>query len=311
MNAQEPAIRPLHELNGRDLASADPRYPKWATLCRHRLLGLPTLNAVLITPEKSRSSIAAAIKILAHSVGLSRLMLRSDGGTETRQYYRGGNTFEVDELPARISMLLSRGRAAILLEPTNRFTNQLTALLRMDRPTGGQAGQFTIEVLGPGYDVADLTRGGLTAQVLVTATGIDWSVYRELWWSDLRLSQNQSPIAEQTRKHQRLVELATHILADTGDLPNRLAPSDQASSAEAWLRERGFIELWKSQDIAATVARRARRWFDDAFMIGRSHPNRAWTCLATATSDLGSGRWVFWDVVDGSHKYGSIGCQAA
>jgi hypothetical protein len=52
------------------------------------------------------------------------------------------------------------------------------------------------------------------------------------------------------------------------------------------------------------VARHARKWFDDAFMIARFHPNRSWTCLSTSISDLGSGRWTFWDVVDGANKYG-------
>ena len=45
-----------------------------------------------------------------------------------------------------------------------------------------------------------------------------------------------------------------------------------------------------------------RRWFDDAFMIAACHPQRGWTCLATATSDLGDRR-VFWDIVDASRKY--------
>jgi len=54
--------------------------------------------------------------------------------------------------------------------------------------------------------------------------------------------------------------------------------------------------------MATAVARRVRRWFDDAFMIAASHPRRSWTCLATATSDLGD-RSIYWDIVDGSRKY--------
>jgi hypothetical protein len=304
-------IRTLHELSAPELDRADPRYPKWATMCRHRFLRLPVLNAVLITPGERGVHIAAAIEAIAEATGQQRLMLRSDGGTETRRYYRGGNSFPLDELQVKVPALLSQGRAVILLEPTNRYTNRMTVLLRMDRPAVGQAGQFTIEALGPGYDVADLTRGGVSPQVTITAANVNWSCYRQPWWSDLRLSQNQSPAAEQARKRQHLQRLATYVLTDTGHLNSQLMPADPAAAAEAWLRHHGYLELWHSQDIAALISSRAREWFDDAFLIAKCHRNRSWTCLATATSNLGSGRWVFWDVVDGSRKYGTISGRTA
>jgi hypothetical protein len=74
------------------------------------------------------------------------------------------------------------------------------------------------------------------------------------------------------------------------------------AKAEAWLRERDYQQLWEHDDVVLEVTRRIRRWFDDAFMIALCHPRRGWTCLATAISDLGD-RCIFWDIVDGSHKY--------
>jgi len=304
--AGQDLVPTLHELSAPELARTDSRYPKWATMCLLRLLGLPVLNAVLITPGEHISRSAAAIHAIVAATGQQMLTLRSDGGAETRRYYRGGNTFHIDELQMRAHALLNQGRAVILLEPTNRYTNRLTALLRMDRPSAGQAGQFTIEALGPGYDAADLTRGGVSPQITVTALNIDWSYYRQPWLSDLRLSQNQSPGAEQTRRRQHLARLGTSVLTDTGHLDSRLPRADPAATAEAWLRQRGYLELWHSQDITDLIARRAREWFDNAFLIAKRHRNRSWTCLASATSDLGSGRWIFWDVVDGSNKYGTI-----
>jgi hypothetical protein len=293
----------LHKLSIVQLDEADQRFPKWSTMCRLRSLGLPVLNAVLITPDQGPEIVAEAVETLAGETRQRRLMLRSDGGAETGRYYRGGNSFPLGLLPERISALLSQGRAVILLEPTNRFNNRLTAVLRMERPAPGESGQFTIEALGPGYDVADLTRGGIIPQVTVTAPDIDWVRYREAWWSDLRLSQEQSQSTEQSRRLRRLAQLANHVLSDTGLLDAKLLSADQARAVETWLRQHGYTELWENQDIAPLIARRARAWLDDAFMIARNHPNRAWTCLATATSDLGHGRWVFWDVVDGNRKY--------
>lgn len=98
-------------------------------------------------------------------------------------------------------------------------------------------------------------------------------------------------------------DISTYVLADVGHLDTApKTPDQQAATAEKWLREHGFDHLWRSQDIAAVVARYARRWYEEAFLIGAYHPNRNWTCLATATSDIG-GRRIFWDVVDGARKY--------
>jgi hypothetical protein len=292
----------LSTLTESELAAADHRYPKWATLCQLRSLGLPTLDAVLITPRQDHVALDGAIAALANATGQDRLMVRSDGGAETHRYYRGGNTFPLADAAAKAAELLKTGRAIILMEPTNRFTNCLTAVLRIDRDRRGRHGTFTVEALGPGYDVADLTRGGIPPQVSVTAEA-DWSAYPDLWWSDLRMSTDMELAAECDRRRRRLARITTDILTDTGHITSPSTTTDeQAAEAEAWLREHSYHQLWGDDDVALGVTRRVRRWFDDAFMIALCHPRRGWTCLATATSDLGD-RCVFWDIVDGSCKY--------
>jgi hypothetical protein len=291
----------LSTLTPAALAAADRRYPKWATICQLRRLALPVLDAVLITPGQGRCALVAGIAALAAATGQDRVMVRSDGGAENRRYYKGGNTFPLTEAAAKAAGLLEAGRAVILMEPTNRFTNQLTVLLRMDRDRD-QYGTFTIEALGPGYDVADLTRGGIPPQVTVTAD-TDWKAYPDLWWSDLHMVIDTSPDTEQMRRTRRLARIAADILTDTSHLSAvPMTATGQAAAAEAWLRERGYDQLWAEHDVAAAVARRARGWFDDAYLIASSHPHRSWTCLATATSDLGN-RTIYWDIVDGSRKY--------
>jgi hypothetical protein len=292
----------LSTLAGDELAAADHRYPKWSTMCQLRRLGLPTLDAVLITPRQDHLGLDGAVAALANATGQDRLMVRSDGGAETHTYYRGGNTFPLADAAAKATGLLEAGRAVILMEPTNRFTNCLAAVLRIDRDSRGRNGIFTVEALGSGYDVADLTRGGIPPQVTVTAEA-DWSAYPDLWWSDFRTSTNMAPDAERDRRRRRLVRIASDILTDTGHLSSTSTTTDkQAAEAEAWLREHGYDQLWGDYDVALGITRRIRRWFDDAFMIALCHPWRGWTCLATAISDLGD-RCVFWDIVDGSRKY--------
>ncbi len=293
----------LSALTPAELDAADRRYPKWATLCQLRRLGLPVLDAVLITPGRGRQALDTGIGALAAATRQDRLLVRSDGGAETRRYYKGGNTFPLAEAASKAAGLLEAGRAVLLMEPTNRFTNRLTAMLRMDRDPHSRSGSFTIEALGPGHDVADLTRGGIPPQVTVTAE-IDWSTYPDLWWSDLHLTADTTPDGEHRRRYLRLSRIAADILTDTGHLDMRpMTAREQADAAEAWLTKRGYQQLWEDHDdLTTVVAHRARRWFEDAFLIAACHPHREWTCLVTATSDLGD-RVIFWDIVDGSRKY--------
>ncbi|MGH8901035.1 MAG: hypothetical protein ACRDYA_04980 [Egibacteraceae bacterium] len=278
------------------VAARDRRWPKWSTMCLLRLLGLPVLNACRIQPGQPSAELHAGIACLAASIDASRLMLRSDGGLETREYYRGGNSFPIDGLEPRAAALLQAGRAVILLEPTNRFTNQLSVLLRMDRPGQGQLGRFVIEALGPGYDVGDLTRGGIPAHVTILIEGVDWSRYDKPWWADLQVTRN---LAHDAQRRMRLQRLSVHVLADTEDL----APGDSVTAAEQWLRAHGHLDLWRPCDPTLTVLRRTRAWFEDAFAIAAAQPCD-WRCLATSLSDLRCGRTVYWDVIDGARKYG-------
>ena len=272
-------------------------------MCQLRRLGLPTLDAVLVTPRQDHLALDGAIAALANATGQDRLMVRSDGGAETHRYYRGGNTFPLADAAAKAAGLLKAGRAIILMEPTNRFTNRLTAVLRIDRDSRGRHGTFTVEALGPGYDVADLTRGGIPPQVTVTAEA-DWSAYPDLWWSDLRMSTDTGLHAECDRRRRRLARIATDILTDTGHLTRSRRPRQMSrpQRPKPGSENMATTNSGETDDVALVVTRRIRRWFDDAFMIALCHPRRGWTCLATAISDLGD-RCVFWDIVDGSRKY--------
>ncbi|MFD6612919.1 hypothetical protein ACFWD1_29045 [Micromonospora chalcea] len=285
--------RLLHDIDRDGLAelAANRRWPKWSTMCHLHWLGLPVLNAVCVPPQHAED-LPRAAALLASATSATRLMVRSDGGIETRDYYRGGNSYPLDEVVPHATMLLADGRAILLLEPTNRFINRLTVLLRMDRDTSPGKGAFTIEALGAGYDVGDLTRGGIHPQVRLSMNDVNWRCYAKPWLYDFRVTRFLHRHAEQKRRTQRLERLATHLPGNTG------------ADAERWLRARGYTSLWDGSDPTMRVLRAAPAWFDAAFGIAMTHPNRDWRCLATAVSDLGDGRSVYWDVVDAAHKFG-------
>ncbi|WP_281156930.1 hypothetical protein [Streptomyces sp. HYC2] len=301
--------RPLHALAATELTAAakDRRWPKWQTMALLHSLDLPVLNACLIDPAHNATVVRTAAQELAAATGTKTLMIRSDGGVEKKQYYRGGNTFPIGEIPRRAAGLLADGRAVILAEPTNRFTNRLTVLIRMDRPEPGRPGSFTLEALGPGYDVADLTRGQIPPQVSAHLDDVDWDQYQPPRWNEWKLTGDRCPGGEDARRQRRLQRLATQTLTDSGHMNGTVG----AEHAEAWLRERGFLHLFGPQPTREALAKRVRRLFEDAFLLALAQPNRNWHCLATAFSVVDEPRTIYWDLVDGERKYAATALTAA
>ncbi|MFF9171771.1 MULTISPECIES: hypothetical protein [unclassified Streptomyces] len=293
--------RPLHALSADELAAAakDRRWPKWQTMALLHSLNLPVLNACLVQPGDSAATVRTAAHVLAAATGTKTLMIRSDGGVEKKRYYRGGNTFPIEDIGSRATGLLADGRAVILAEPTNRFTNRLTVLVRMDRPGPGHPGSLTLEALGPGYDVADLTRGQIPPQVTAHLDDVDFAHYQPPRWHEWKITEDQCPGGEDARRTRRLERLATQTLADVGHLDGEAG----AQHAETWLRQRGHLLLFGPQPTREALAKRARRLFEDAFLLARAQPNRNWHCLATAFSVFDEPRTVYWDLVEGERKY--------
>ncbi|MFB6529878.1 hypothetical protein [Streptomyces sp. NPDC056399] len=301
--------RPLHALHPSELTAAakDRRWPKWQTMALLHSLGLPVLNACAIEPGHGAAEVRTAARVLAAAVGTQTLMIRSDGGVEKKQYYRGGNTFPVEEIPSRAAALLADGRAVILAEPTNRFTNRLTVLVRMDRPGRGQRGALTLEALGPGYDVADLTRGQIPPQVTAYLDDVDFDRFQAPRWNEWKVTGDLCPGGEDARRQRRLQRLAAQTLTDGGHLHGDVG----AAHAEAWLREQGYLHLFGPQPTRELLARRTQRLFEDAFFLARSQPNQNWRCLATAFSVFDEPRTIYWDLVDGERKYAATAPAAA
>ncbi|MFE9558396.1 hypothetical protein ACFYMW_36185 [Streptomyces sp. NPDC006692] len=304
-----PLPRPLHALTAAELAAAakDRRWPKWQTMALLHSLKLPVLNACLIPPGHSAAAVRTAAHILATATGTQTLMIRSDGGVEKKQYYRGGNTFAIKEIGPRAAALLVARRAVILAEPTNRFTNRLTVLIRMDRPGPGRPGSLTLEALGPGYDIADLTRGQIPPQVTAHLDDVDFAHYQPPRWHEWKITADQCPGGEDARRTRRLQRLAAQTLTDGGHLDGEVS----AEHAETWLRQRSYLHLFGPQPTREALAKRARQLFDDAFFLARSQPNRNWHCLATAFSVFAEPRTIYWDLVDGERKYAATAPAAA
>lgn len=275
----------------------DRRWPKWSTQCLMHSLNLAVLDTCLVTPDAA-PHLAQTIETFTRLHDSTAVMVRSDGGTETTAYQRGGHTLSVERAVERAHDLLSHGRAVLLLEPTNRFTNRLTAMIRIDRDASrGGTGQLTTEVLGPGYDLADLARSGVQPQARIEVRNIDWDRPEPLWPHDVFVTVVDSSAA--TRIEARLDFIGSHCLPG----PATVDSATRVEHARAWLSEQGYDELFEPFDLTSAL-QHLPDWHRDAFSIAAGIPHAGWTCVATGWSDLGTGRTVYWDVIDGRGKYG-------
>jgi hypothetical protein len=288
----------VHDLSPAEAwhAGRDRTWPKWSSICLLHSLGLPVIDACCV-PPRGAARLEQAVDMMAKRTGSGRLMLRSDGGVETRDYYRGGVLLEGQGLLDEATRLLRDRRAILLLKATNRLTNKLTAVFRLDRPHPRQPGELSIEVLGPGYDVADIARGVVPPEVRVFIRDLDWNTYREPWWSDIKIEENDFPADE--RRRRRLAFVGSKILQPSGLLP----PSASEDEVARWLRAQGHHQLWRPLD-RRRVAGRVKSWFDELWLIAKAYPNRDWRCLATGWCVMEDGRPVYWDIVDAHRKYG-------
>ncbi|MGH3865600.1 MAG: hypothetical protein ACRDQ4_05570 [Pseudonocardiaceae bacterium] len=260
-------------------------------------LGLAVLDACLITPDAALQ-LADAVKAFARLHDSAAVMIRSDGGMETTEYRRGGHTLTVEQAVEHAHDLLSHRRAVLLMEPTNRFTNRLTAMIRIDREAPhGETGQLTIEVLGPGYDLADLARSGVQPHARIEVRNIDWDRPEALWPQDVFATVVDASVP--ARLEARLDFIGAHCL------PGQAAVDKvtRVEHARIWLLERGYGELFEPFDLTSAL-RHLPDWHRDAFSIAAGIPQVGWTCVATGWSDLGDGRNVYWDIIDGRNKYG-------
>jgi hypothetical protein len=184
----------------------------------------------------------------------------------------------------------------ILAEPTNRFRNRL-AINILVTPNGGAA----IEVLGPGFDVSDLNRGGVQPQYVLTIEPGLGTEHLAIGLSDLTVCGLRDMDHDNRRRAQRLRNIGVYILPAMGVSVS----GDPIEFAHRWLLDRGWTELWEPWGYQVDLHKIQRR-YDDAFLVRQYlYPGLAKPNFVLGGSRLPGGRFVWWDVADGRTKWGS------
>jgi hypothetical protein len=73
--------------------------------------------------------------------------------------------------------------------------------------------------------------------------------------------------------------------------------------AEQWLKMNGYTALWSEQACRPSCPT-MRKWFDDLFLIASFYEREStWRVLSTSACRLDTGRFVYWDVIEGTRKW--------
>jgi|GEM_PF-4238607 len=289
-----PAPQILSHLTSSMLRSESSRvdFPKWNTLCTLKLVGLPVLDTMFVAPKTDRGVIVAVADSFVNALHTDQLLIRSDGGLEDGNYFRGGNSLDI---PAAIDLavkLSNGGRAVLLMEPTNRFTNEMSINLMMLKQQG-----LIIEIVGPGYDAADLNRGGILPQIIIDVKNANWNHYQRLWRSDFTVSLHFEQ--EHMRRRWRLRYLGESAIPAIGVSPS----GNTVRFAKNWLQEKGYVGLWCHWEPHIRLSL-LRQWYDEAFAVCQVVARRrTWDVMVMSGTQLDSGRFVWWDVQDGLYKF--------
>jgi hypothetical protein len=269
-------------------------YPKWNTLCLLRHLQMPTLDAAFLHPCLSMAAAEVIIEEFMVLHKLDYVLVRSDGGKEVSQYYRGGNSLPLNTTIQVVASLLRDKRAVIILEPTNRFTNRMA----VNFLAVNASNSFIIEILGPGYDVADLNRAGTLAQCSIYGYVSDWETHNDIGIADVRCLR--SDLDDDIRRQARLLDIGTKILPNM----NISVVGSPVLYAKKWLLCNGYNELWWPWHFEFTLSQ-VQSWYDNAFVVAAFiSRHRRWKNFVLSWSLLHDFRCVYWDVAEPNTKFG-------
>jgi hypothetical protein len=271
----------------------DSRFPKWGTMCLLKYLGLRVLDAAFIHPTASHADVNKILESFIKLLNLEKILIRTDGGVETGDYMRGGNSMEISRAFELIRQILEHGRAVIVTTPTNRFTNRLVVNLYLDTN-----GVFRVEVLGPGFDVADLNRGLIAPEISIEINNLNWKLYERP--HPLFIKKNFSNQSINEMRKIRLGRIGRELLPAMG-----IACQEPVEDfAEQWLRMNGYNQLFEEERPKIQL-RHLYSWYDTAFIVGMAYRRAiVWQHLVISASDLNDGKGlVFWDIINPRKKF--------
>lgn len=252
-------------------------FTKWWSLCLMRGIGLPTLDAALIEPTASSNHAKEIFERFSDKIESESVLVRSDSSAESKKYARGGITYPASQGWKAVSEFLDIGRAVIILEPTNRYSNRVSINM-----TVSLDGDWIAEGLGCGFDTSDLQRSFVTPQWM-------WSgSYSE---RVIRPAKKITTITHAERVSQRLRSIS-HLFG-----------WNDIISSERFLLETGNDCLF-NEDLNPPE-RLMRKLYKDSKIASQSLSVNDFP-YTLSFAELWNGRLVYWDITPGLQKWATV-----
>jgi len=258
-------------------------------------MGLPILDTIVVTrwTDEDAKEMVSYIALR----GWPQVMVRSDQNPETPNSPRGGRLFELNTLSSVVANILSAGRIAILMEPANKYDNLYGVNVLLESHTG----QALLEIVGPGFDATDLNRGDISPHesiclhikddVVTCHVAQRSTISHDEYIETVR--QRLSKIGREAIKHGAISchNLATESLEEMGLRYLRSAGCTLLNPAEYRQFPRQFL------------VRLVSHIRDLPWMLRASKEDTEYIISASALNSARP-KFVFWDIVRPSTKYG-------
>jgi hypothetical protein len=191
--------------NLRRFFKTDGYYKTKGMICL-KMLNLPSLDGIIITKwsEKTRRELCDYLG----KKNLKEVVVRTDAKYEMGKAPRGGCLVGISNIEEEIKKCLNEGRIVILLEPRNRFDNLYGINILFDSILFPR--NIYLEVVGPGFDVSDITRGDITSHERIKLPRIEFLDSLEIKYFDV---QREIIKQEEYRKtvHSRLLKIGRMV----------------------------------------------------------------------------------------------------
>ena len=265
-------------------------HPKWMSICLLRSKGLPTLNAAFVPVSSSATQVHFIAHEFAQLLDMNHIMVRSDGGIESKSYYRGGKTLPIALAIEEAMHLIAQGRVVIFVEPTNSYQNRFSINVIIN-----QSGDWAGEALGLGYDTSDLQRGFVAPKWVVSGPRFEPNAFEKFALINVNISENKLQ-TDQQRWRDRIRSIADLIgCKEESELT-------QEKLVREFLEEQNSGHIFEGEQVLDTRAT-LRTVNDCQILFGALTNRHELFPMTIAAAVLWDRRFVYWDITFGKMKW--------
>lgn len=185
-------------------------YQKIKSLIYLKMLNFHTLDGIIVLNWNEQ--IEKKVVSFFMSKGVSQVVVRTDAKYEVGPAPRGGYLVRLSEIKDEVKNYLDMKRIVILLEPRNRYNNLYGINILFDRELFPR--NIYLEVVGPGFDISDISRGDITPHERIMLPRRDFQEEDELFPNEVYREIISLDHYRETVRH-RLIKISRMVYPNT------------------------------------------------------------------------------------------------